>query len=202
MNSLNKNGSNGRNSSSMKLYVRYMVSLRCESFAKTELKKLGVEHQISFDGGIKFPDGISTTQCDQLKINLKKGGLQLLDESESILIDRIIGTIIEIVHHTDHLPRVCFNELIHDKLGSDSESILRIFSEVKGVSITQYIVQQKIERAKELLLYYDYSINEISDKLNYKNEDLFVSQFKKYTDLTPSYFLDLKDKRSMYMAYQ
>lgn len=200
MNSLKHNGRNSQNPTGNKLYVRYMVSLRCKMIVKAELAKLAINHLISIHGAIEFPDGISDEQQGKLKKNLQKSGLELLDASESMLIDRIINTIIEVIHYTDRLPNIRFNEIIHENLGSGSEPILKIFSEVKGVSVTQFIVLQKIERAKELLLYHDYTLAEISQILNYKNEYFFVSQFKKMTGLPPSYFSDLKEKRAKNIA--
>ena len=195
MNLLKSSGRENMESSGVKLYVRYMVCLRCKMLVKSELEKLGIQYSVTLKGGIEFPDGISHEQRDKLKKNLQKHGLYLLDESESLLIDKIIDTIIEVIHHTDRLPKICYNELIHKKMGRNSESILRIFSEVTGVSITQFIIDQKIDRAKELLLYYDLAPAEISKKLNYSNKNLFIAQFKKFTGLTPSYFMEVKNKR-------
>lgn len=202
MNSLKNNGRNSQRPSGKKLYVRYMVSLRCKMIVKAELDKLGINHLISKQGAIEFPEGISSDKQAQLKKNLHISGLELLDESESILIDKIIHTVIEVIHYTDNLPKISFKDIIHENLGYGSEPILKIFSEVKGVSVTQFIVLQKIERAKEFLLYHDFTLAEISEKLNYKNDDLFVSQFKKMTGLPPSYFTDLKEKREKNIANQ
>jgi YesN/AraC family two-component response regulator len=121
--------------------------------------------------------------------------LVLLDENDSKLVDRIINTVVEVIHYSDELPNLSFEDIIGNTLGSERDSILKIFSDVKGVSIMQFIILQKIERAKELLLYDDLSLAEISEKLRYKNEHYLIAQFKKHTGLSPSYFKKLRNVR-------
>ena len=186
----------GQTPSFFKLYVRYMVSLRCKLIVRDELRKLGIEYQITDYGGIEFPEGLSTTQENELRENLQNSGLELLGKSESLLIDKIMNTIIDVIHYSEKLPDISYKEIIHENLGDSSESILKIFSEVKGVSITQFIVDQKIEWAKELILYEDLSLTEIAKNLKYRNVNLFISQFRKITGLHPSYYVELKENRA------
>lgn len=180
---------------SKKLYVKYMVSLRCKLIVKDELKKLDIKYSISVHGAIVFLQPITDYRLNELNQNLQKSGLVLLDEPNSLLIDKIINTIIEVIHYSDELPKVNFADVISDKFGSDNESILKIFSDVKGMSVMQFIILQKVERIKELLLYEELTLKEMADKLYYKNEDFLVAQFKKHTGLTPAYFKELKKER-------
>ncbi len=180
---------------SKKLYVKYMVSLRCKLIVKDELKNLNIKYSISVHGAIIFHEAITEYRINELNQNLQKSGLVLLDEHNSMLIDKIINTIIEVIHYSEELPKVNFVDVISDKFGSDNESILKIFSDVKGMSVMQFIILQKVERIKELLLYEDLTLQEIAEILYYKNEDLLIAQFKKYTGLTPDYFRELKKER-------
>lgn len=177
-------------------YVRYMVSLRCKLIVKDELRKLGIKHIISGQGAIEFPEGISSVQELKLQQNLHRSGLELLGAGESLLIDKIMNTITDVIHYSKSLPNISYKEIIHENLGNGSESILKIFSEVKGISITQFIVEQKIEWAKELILYDDLTLAEIAKNLNYRNENLFITQFRKFTGLHPSYYIKIKEKRA------
>lgn len=178
-----------------RLYVKYMVSLRCKIIAKSELDALELKYSLSPHGAIEFDEEITEGQYDQLKKNLMRSGLVLLSESNSMLIDKIITTIVEIIHYSDSLPKLNFRDLISSQTLSSNESILKIFSDVKGMSILQFIIIQKIERAKELMLYEDHSLSEIADILNYKNKDYLLAQFKKVTGLSPSYFKRLRNER-------
>jgi len=178
-----------------KLYVKYMVCLRDKMIVQSELDRLGLTFRMSDQGAIEFLDEITKIQYNELKKGLSKSGLILLEGQESMLIDRIINTILEVIHHSDKLPKISFTDIINEQKEMRGESILKIFSDVKGMSVIQFIVIHKIERAKELLLYENRSLPEIADILNYKNQDYLVVQFKKLTGLTPAYFMKLKNER-------
>lgn len=178
-----------------KIYVKYMVCSRDKMILRSELDKMGFNYEISAHGAIEFHDDITNGQYHEFKMGLKKSGLILLDDRESMLIDRIITTIVEVIHYEDVLPKLSFADFISEFSYTGTESILKIFSDVKGISVLQFIVLQKIERAKELLLYEDLSQSEIAEILNYKNMDFFLAQFKKFTGLTPAYFLRIKKER-------
>lgn len=181
---------------SKKLYVKYMVSLRCKVIVKSELQNLGMTCKFSPHGALEFDEETTQEQLDLLKKNLLRSDLVLLNENESLLIDKIINTIVEVVHYTDTLPKLNFTELINKHAVAGDESLLKIFSDVKGMSVLQFIINQKIERAKELMLYEDMPLSEIAASLNYKNKHYLVAQFKKITGLTPTYFKRLKKERS------
>jgi AraC-like DNA-binding protein len=99
------------------------------------------------------------------------------------------------VHYSDELPKVNYSDYISEKLGYDYTYLANTFSEVKGITIQQYIIIHKIERVKELLIYDELSLTEISYKMHYSSVAHLSNQFKKITGLTPTFFKQLKDKR-------
>ena len=179
----------------MKLYIKYMVSLRCKMMVKEELKKLGLHYVIVDLGMVEILEELTKAQHNLLKQNLFKSGLELLDDKKSILIDKIKNVIIEMVHYTDELPKTNYSDYISEKLGYDYTYLSNIFSEVKGITIQQYIIIHKIERVKELILYDELNLSEISYKMNYSSVAHLSNQFKKVTGLSPSFFKQLKQKR-------
>jgi AraC-like DNA-binding protein len=189
------NGIKTPESVNKELYVKYMVCMRDKLLVKSELDQMGITYRLSVHGAIVFLGEITTVQQNMLKKRLLKSGLVLLDEEESKVIGRIINTIVEIIHYSVELPRIRFEDIISEHSEIARESVLKIFSDVKGMSVIQFIVTQKIERAKELLLYEERSLSDITDILNYKNQNYLVAQFKKYTGLTPDYFKKLKKER-------
>jgi AraC-like DNA-binding protein len=178
-----------------KLYVKYMVCMRDKLALKSILDEHGLVYSVSVHGAIEFLEETTKVQIHELRKNLLKSGLVLLDEKESMLIDRIINLIIEVIHYTDELPKISFADFISEYTGSGKESILKIFSDVKGMSVLQFIVIQKIERAKELLIYDELPLPKIAELLNYKNQAYLNAQFKKTTGLTPAYFKRLRKER-------
>ncbi len=179
----------------MKLYIKYMVSLRCKMIVSEELKKLGIHASVVDLGTVEISEDISAEKHDELKVNLLKWGLELLDDNKTILVEKIKNLIIEMVHYSDELPKVNYSDYISEKLGYNYTYLANIFSEVKGISIQQFIIINKIERVKELLIYDELNLTEIADKLHYSSVAHLSNQFKKITGLTPTFYKNLKNKR-------
>ncbi len=184
-----------KNDTSMILYIKYMVSLRCKMMVKEELKKLGLHFVIVDLGIVEILEDITPKQFDELKQNLALSGLELLDDKKSILIEKIKNVIIEMIHYSEELPKINYSDYISEKLHHDYTYLSNIFSEVKGITIQQFIINHKIERVKELLLYDELNLTQISYLLNYSSVAHLSNQFKKVTGLSPSFFKQLKQKR-------
>jgi AraC-like DNA-binding protein len=118
-----------------------------------------------------------------------------MDDKKSVLIERIKNVIIEMVHYEDELPKSNFSDYISGKLNHDYTYLANLFSEVVGTTIEHFIIAHKIEKVKELLVYDELTLTEISYKLNYSSVAHLSNQFKKVTGLTPSHFKKLKNKR-------
>jgi len=179
----------------MILYIKYMVSLRCKMLVRDELKKLGLRY-VSIDLGMVEIEGSITEQNRKaLSNNLKRSGLELLDDKKNILVEKIKSVIIEMIHYADKIPDKNDSDYISEKLGYDYTYLSNTFSEVKGITIQQYIIMHKIEKVKELLLYDELTLTEIAYKLNYSSVAHLSNQFKKITGLTPTFFKEVKQKR-------
>lgn len=179
----------------MKLYIKYMVSLRCKILVIRELEKLGLDHAMVELGMVELRTSISDEKRALIKANLLKSGLELLDDKKSILVDRIKNVIIEMVHYSDELPQTNYSDYISEKLGYDYTYLANTFSEVKGITIQQFIIIHKVEKVKELILYDELNLSEISYKLHYSSAAHMSNQFKKITGFTPSYYRKIKEKR-------
>lgn len=179
----------------MILYIKYMVSLRCKMIVKQELERMGLHPVVVELGQVEIFEDLTSTQRALLKSSLLATGLEVLDDKKNILIERIKNVITEMIHYTDEVPKVNYSEYISQKLNYDYTYLANIFSEVKGITVQQYIINHKIERVKELLLYNELSLTEISYKLHYSSVAHLSNQFKKVTGLSPSYFKQIKQKR-------
>jgi len=179
----------------MNLYIKYMVCLRCKMMVKEELRKLGLHYVIVNLGMVEILEDITQKQQDQFKKNLLKSGLELLDDKKSILIERIKNVITEMIYYSDELPAINYSDYISEKLNHNYTYLANIFSEVKGITIQQFIIMHKIERVKELLMYDELNLTEIAYKLHYSSVGHLSNQFKKITGLSPSFYKLLKQKR-------
>ncbi|MBU0697103.1 MAG: helix-turn-helix domain-containing protein [Bacteroidetes bacterium] len=181
----------------MKLYIRNMVCIRCKMIVIQELKKLALHCMIVELGEIEILENISPVQLEKLNIALLKYGLELMDSRKSILIEKIKKVIVELVHYSEEPEKINFSNYLSEKLNYNYTYLANLFSETVGVNIAHYIITHKIERVKELLVYDELSLTEISYKLHYSSVAHLSNQFKKITGLTPSHFKRLKVDRCM-----
>lgn len=172
-----------------------MVTIRCKLVVKTALNTLGIRY-ISLElGEVELIDPLTEEMRDRLKGLLKKSGLFLMDDKKAVLIQKIKNVIVEMVHYLDELPKVKVSVYLSEKLEFDYTYLANLFSEFTGMTIEHYIILHKIERVKELLMYDELNLTEISYKLNYSSVAHLSNQFKKVTGLTPTFFKQLKNKR-------
>ncbi len=179
----------------MKLYVKYMVSIRCKMVVISELETLGLPYTSVDLGEVEIPGTISQAQRMELARVLKRSGLELMDDKKAILIEKIKQVIIESIHYSDEALRINWSNHLTEKLKYDYTYLANMFSEVEGTTIEQFIIKHKIERAKELLIYDELSLTEISYRLHYSSVAALSNQFKKITGLTPTFFKNIKHKR-------
>ena len=179
----------------MKLFIKYMFSIRCKMVVKSELDKLGLHYTNVNLGEVDVMEDITMEQYHQLKSALQKLGLELMDDKKAILIERIKNIILEMIHYAEEPHPKSISDFLSEKLNFDYNYLANLFSEVTGTTIEHYVISHKIERVKELLLYDKLNLTEISYLLNYSSVAHLSSQFKKITGLTPSFFKELKYRR-------
>lgn len=166
-----------------------MVCHRCKLAVETELKKLNL-HPLKIDLGevVLKEETINEKQLQQLSTNLKQLGFELLDDKRKKIIEQIKTLIIQSIHYNKQQPAKNYSAFFAENLHHDYSYLSKLFSETEGVTIEQFIINQKIEKVKELLVYDEKNLNEISYDLGYSSVAHLSSQFKKITGLTPTAF--------------
>jgi YesN/AraC family two-component response regulator len=162
---------------------------------KADLDKLDIQHGTVELGEVEVKNTITDEQRVDLKKLLAKSGFDLMDDPKSILIEKIKNLIIDMVHNSKQLPNVNYSHYISEKLDYDYTYLSSMFSDAKGITIENYIIRHKIERVKELLLYDELTLTQISYQLDYSSVAHLSRQFKKVTGLTPTYFKQMKNKK-------
>lgn len=178
----------------MKLLIQNMVSLRCKLLVKAELEKLKLAYHTIDLGEVILQKPITSSQKNELSKALHKSGLEIMDDKNTILIEKIKNIIVEMVHYTDELPNIKFSVFLSEKLHKEYHSMSELFSKTKGITIEHFIIIHKIERVKELIMYDELSLTEIAFKLHYSSVAHLSQQFKKVTGLTPSFFKNIQKK--------
>jgi AraC-like DNA-binding protein len=172
-----------------------MISNRCKLAVKEELKKLGLHFVVVDLGEVEIMEELTPEQYQQLQMGLISAGLELMDDKKAVLIEKIMNVITEMIHHAEELPKMNYSDYISAKLNYDYTYLSNLFSEVKGITIQQFIIVHKIEMVKELIMYDELNLTEISYKMHYSSVAHLSNQFKKITGITPSNYKLLKDKK-------
>jgi AraC-like DNA-binding protein len=172
-----------------------MVCIRCQMVVKADLEKLGMRYAYVNIGETDIIGNLSSAQLTQLDIELRKSGLELMDDRKSILVEKIKAAIIELVHYTEEQIKVNLSDYISEKLNLDYTYLANLFAEVKGTTIENFYLKHKIEKVKELIVYDELNLTEIAYKMHYSSVAHLSNQFKKITGLTPSHFKKLKKNR-------
>jgi hypothetical protein len=172
-----------------------MVSDRCKMVVKEELRKLGLHFIYVGFGEVDLMEAIKPDQKKKLKIALLSSGFELVDGKKAVLVGKIKNIVIEMIHHTDIPIKMNFSVILSEKLYYDYTYLATMFMEIQGVTIEHFIIEHKIERIKELIIYDELNISEIALKMNYCSTSALSNQFKKITGLTPSHFKKLKGNK-------
>lgn len=170
-----------------------MVSTRCKMAVKTVLESMDLTYRSVELGEIDVREDLSKEQLAMLKKRLLVSSLLLMDDKKSMLIEKIKIIIIDMVHYAEEVPLINFSEYLSKQIDHDYTYMASLFSEVTGTTIEHFIIAHKIEKVKELLLYDELNLTEISYKLNYSSVAHLSNQFKKVTGLTPTYFKKLRE---------
>lgn len=174
----------------MNLYIKNMVCNRCRMVVRTELEKVGLQPLQVQLGEVELDEKPTAEQMGKLKTALEALGFELIDDKKGRIIEKIKNVVIDLIHHSDEQTKLKYSEYIAGKLHQDYTYLSKLFSEVEGTTIEQYIIAQKIEKVKELLVYDELSLSEIAWRLGYSSVAHLSAQFKKVTGLTPSFYKD------------
>ena len=179
----------------MKYYIKNMVCNRCVMAVQNIFENLGYTPFRIVLGEVETIIPIDSDNLEKLKTQLLNFGFELIDDTQSRIIEKIKNTIISMVHYTTDELKVNYSEFIASQLNRDYSYLSSLFSEIEGTTIEKYIINQKIEKVKELLVYDELTLSEIAYKMGYSNVAYLSSQFKKVTGLTPSHFKQVKENK-------
>ena len=171
-----------------------MVCPRCETAVKSEFEKLKLSITAMQLGEVEIATDLDESQLQLLSKNLNSLGFELLNDKVNTTIERIKNLIVDLVHYKNEPLKINLSNYLAEDLRQDYSVLSKLFSENEGVTIEHFLIIQKIERAKELLLYNEMTLSEIAFHLNYSDVAHLSNQFKKNTGFTPTQFMKLEDK--------
>jgi AraC-like DNA-binding protein len=192
----NKNGETvyAKEHQAIRLIIRrYVDGIDSYKIIIEELEKLGIKDAILALESIEVLGDYSDKIEPELKTNLLHSGVKILDNKKSILAKNIKNVIIDMINSAGELPKMKNSDYISEKLGYNYTYLANTFSEVEGITIQRFIISQKVEKVKKLILNDELTLSEIAYKLQYSSAAHMSNQFKKITGLTPSHYRILKE---------
>ena len=179
----------------MRLYIKNMVCQRCILAVKQELEKLDLKPLQLALGEVDLAERPTEGKLAQLILRLQALGFELIDDKKSRIIEQIKTLLIKLVHHSGDPVTVNLSDYISGKLHYDYSYLSNLFSEVESTTIEKYFITQKIEKAKELLVYDELTLSEIADRLGYSSVAYLSAQFKKIAGFTPTHYKSLREHK-------
>jgi len=167
----------------------------CATVLKHELEKLNIKYHILGFGEVEFLETLSDIKQEAFALALSKYGIELVADDKRILVQKIKDTIVDMVYNKEADIQVKSSVYLSETLGHSYSYLANLFSEVTYTSIENFIIIQKIEYTKHLIITQDITLTEIAFKLGYSSVAHLSTQFKNTTGITPSAFQRIVTKR-------
>lgn len=177
------------------LFIKNMVCNRCILVVQQEMDKLNLSLSGIELGAIHFEALPSDATQQKIAAALVPLGFEIIDDKKSVLIEKIKSMVIEWVQYPNEDAHINFSDHLSKELGMEYSYLSKLFSTVESSTIERYLIAQKIEKVKELLVYDEMTLTAIADLLLYSSVAYLSNQFKKVTGLTPSHFQQIKTQK-------
>ncbi len=179
----------------MIINIKNMVCNRCIMVVQNEILAFGLHVNKINLGEVDIVENLSSENLNKLNLNLMQFGFEIIDDKKSKIIEKIKNEVISLVHLSESEIPQNYSIYLAEKLNYEYNYLSTLFSNVEGITLEKYIINHKIERVKELLVYDELTLSEIADKLGYSSVAYLSNQFKMVTGFTPSYFKSLKENK-------
>ncbi|MGC4130633.1 MAG: AraC family transcriptional regulator [Bergeyella sp.] len=179
----------------MKIAVKNMVCNRCIAAVERIFKQSGVPVKNVILGEVETLKDISPEQLSEIEKKLKESGFAILENHSQKQIEKIKTGIVGKISELDIEENFRLSDFVSELLHKDYSALSKLFSQHENMTLEQYFILQKIEKAKELIIYNEFTLTEISQKLGYKSVQHLSNQFRKITGFSPTQFLQSKNRK-------
>ena len=179
----------------MKLFLKFDFNTISNKILEAKFKELNLDYKILGFGEVELMKKIKPEQYISLNNSLNEYGIEIIESQKGILVQKIKDVIIEMVYKENTDLKVKSSVYLSKNLGHSYGYLSNLFSEITYSSIENFIIIQKIEYSKQLLINTELNLTEIAFKLNYSSVAHLSTQFKNTTGITPSTFQRIIFKR-------
>lgn len=180
----------------MKLNIKYDIHLAAKTILEEKLQEIGIPYVITGFGEVQVNGTITPEQYKNLEASLIKYGIEIIDNPKNAIVQKIKEVIIDLVYSDSKLPDSKISAYIADKMNLSYSYLAKIFAEVTYTSIENFMILQRIERVKKLIIEEKLTCTEVAWKMNYSSVAHLSNQFKKTTGLSPTTFQRIIERRN------
>ena len=171
-----------------KLFIKNMISDRCRQLVAEELQNVGVIPESVRIGEVELPGSMSVDAYDTFKNNIARYGFWIIEDKKGMLIQRVKNVILQMLHSSEESPKMKISCYLSAALNHDYTYLANVFSEHEGITIEQFVIVNRIERVKDMILRDELTLTEIAYRLKYSSVAHLSNQFKKITGYSPSFY--------------
>jgi AraC-like DNA-binding protein len=179
----------------MKLNLKFDFNSICRKVLEDKLLEHNIKHNIVGFGEVELLEKLSVERLENFSNDLKEYAIEIVENQKSVLVQKIKDAITDMVFNNENTVNMKSSAYLSDTLGHSYGYLSNLFSEVTYTSIENFIILQKIEYTKQLIINENLSLTEIAFKLNYSSVAHLSTQFKNTTGITPSAFQRIIIKR-------
>jgi AraC-like DNA-binding protein len=180
----------------LKLNIKYDINQAAKVILREKLEELGLDYQLNGMGEVEINGNVTPDQLKALEASIKKYGIEIIDNPKNVLVQKIKEVIIDLVYSEAKLPDSKISAYIADKMNLSYSYLAKIFAEITYTSIENFMILQRVERVKKLIIEEKLTCTEVAWKMNYSSVAHLSNQFKKTTGLSPTVFQRIIERRN------
>jgi AraC-like DNA-binding protein len=180
----------------LKLNIKYDINQAAKVILREKLEEFGLEYQLNGMGEVEINGNVTPDQLKAFEASIKKYGIEIIDNPKNVLVQKIKEVIIELVYSEAKLPDSKISAYIADKMNLSYSYLAKIFAEITYTSIENFMILQRVERVKKLIIEEKLTCTEVAWKMNYSSVAHLSNQFKKTTGLSPTVFQRIIERRN------
>ena len=167
------------------IHIKNMLCSCCIKLIELEFEKAGIKTDVIRAGYAQIEFDPEQHSLDSIEKILNKHGMALIKTREQKIVDQIKTAVIELIHHSNNINSILRkSDYLVEKLGMSYQQLSKLFSKHESITLEKYIIQNKIERIKELIDTGEYSLSEIAYMMDYSSVQYLSNQFKKETGMS------------------
>lgn len=179
----------------MKINVKYDMNLCAKIILQEQLDKLNLPYSINGIGEVDIKEDLTNEKYKELELNLQKYAIEIIDDPKNVFTQQIKDAIVEMIYVEEANPNLKTSAYLAEKLNKSYNYISNVFSETTFSTIQNFIILQKIERAKQQIVEGKETLTEIAWNLNFSSVAHLSNEFKRITGLTPTTFQRIIKRR-------